>query len=359
MLPDLITLFWPLLVSLVLVTFFLSLLNWLLLKRHSHLNGEQKLPRQLTMLVANIVGIITIVLTLPVSEAIQNQILALIGILLSGMVAFSSTSIMTNVMAGLVLRFNKPFRVGDFVRVNGFSGRVAEMGLLDTEIQTETRELISFANSVLVNSPLTVVRSSGAIISVELSLGYEVHHSKVEKHLLSAASHCGLEDSFVQVIGLGDYAVSYRVAGLLTDVKSMLSARSKLHKAVLDSLHQAGIEIVSPAFTNTRPQEPGIVMIPAAPRTTKSANHEDSRPEAVIFDKAEEAEAIQQDRVALEEQLATLQTAIKDAEAEEKNLLKEQLNFTKTKLDALNNTQPKPEGSSAPVEQPAPSRLSD
>ena len=353
MLPDLITLFWPLLVSLVLVTFFLSLLNWLLLKRHTHLNGEQKLPRQLTMLVANIVGVIAIVLTLPVSEAIQNQILALIGILLSGMVAFSSTSIMTNVMAGLVLRFNKPFRIGDFVGVNGFSGRVAEMGLLDTEIQTETRELISFANSVLVNSPLTVVRSSGAIISVELSLGYEIHHTRVEKHLLSAAAECGLEDSFVQVIALGDYSVSYRIAGLLTDVKSMLSARSKLHKAVLDSLHQAGIEIVSPAFTNTRPQEPGSVMIPSAPRKAKVASEQDNRPEAVIFDKAEEAEAVQQDRVALEAQLATLQAALKDANSEEKNLLKEQLDFTKTKLDELNNTKPKQEGVSASASTPA------
>ena len=152
---------------------------------------------------------------------------------------------------------------------------------------------------------------------------------------------------------MGDYSVSYRIAGLLTDVKSMLSARSKLHKAVLDSLHQAGIEIVSPAFTNTRPQEPGSVMIPAAPRKTKIANQEDNRPEAVIFDKAEEAEAVQQDRVALEEQLATLQAALKDANSEEKNLLKEQLDFTKTKLDELNNTKPKQEGVSASASTPA------
>ena len=119
---------------------------------------------------------------MPLSEAIQNQILALIGILLSGVIAFSSTTIVSNVMAGLVLRFNKPFRLGDFVRVNGFSGRVAEMGLLETEIQTETRELIAFANTILINSPVTVVRSSGAIVSVELSLGYEIHHSITLRH---------------------------------------------------------------------------------------------------------------------------------------------------------------------------------
>ena len=72
-----------------------------------------------------------------------------------------------------------------------------------------------------------------------------------------------------------------------------------------------------------------------------------------MFDKAEEAEAVLQYRVALEGQLATLQAALKDANSEEKNLLKEQLDFTKTKLDELNNTKPKQEGVSASASTPA------
>ena len=46
---------------------------------------------------------------------------------------------------------------------------------------------------------------------------------------------------------------------------------------------------------------------------------------------------------------ATIQ---KDANGEEKNLLKEQLEFTRAKLDELNNIQPKQEGSSGPAGRP-------
>lgn len=325
----------PSLITLCVIGLGLTLFNWLLIKRNPHLASEQRLPRQLIMLLLTFVSVIAFVLSLPLSEAIQNQILALIGILLSGVIAFSSTTIVSNVMAGLVLRFNKPFRIGDFVRVNGFSGRVAEMGLLETEIQTETRELIAFANTILINSPVTVVRSSGAIVSVELSLGYDIHHSKIEKHLLKAGQEAGLEDPFVQVIALGDFSVTYRIAGLLTDVKSMISARSKLHKAVLDNLHNAGIEIVSPTFVNPRPQAEGKLMIPAKQKANRAAKSENTLPEDMIFDKAEEAETIQRDKLTLEAELAIVQERISSAEGEAKTELKAQREKLKTALSAL------------------------
>ncbi len=327
--------YFPSLITLCVIGLGLTLFHWLLIKRNPHLASEQRLPRQLIMLLLTFVSVIAFVLSLPLSEAIQNQILALIGILLSGVIAFSSTTIVSNVMAGLVLRFNKPFRIGDFVRVNGFSGRVAEMGLLETEIQTETRELIAFANTILINSPVTVVRSSGAIVSVELSLGYDIHHSKIEKHLLKAGEEAGLEDPFVQVIALGDFSVTYRIAGLLTDVKSMISARSKLHKAVLDNLHNAGIEIVSPTFVNPRPQPEGKVMIPARQKATKAGKSESTLPEDMIFDKAEEAETIQRDKLTLEAELASLQERISTAEGEAKVELKAQREKLKAALSAL------------------------
>ena len=55
------------------------------------------------------------------------------------------------------------FRSGDFIRVKEYFGRVTERGLLDTEIQTETRELISIPNAFLISNPVQVIRSSGTI----------------------------------------------------------------------------------------------------------------------------------------------------------------------------------------------------
>ncbi|MDO6568964.1 mechanosensitive ion channel family protein [Alteromonas sp. 1_MG-2023] len=318
--------FIPLVLAIFVVVVVLATLHYALLARNAHLTSEQKLPRQVTLLVLTIMGLVAISMALPVNESTRNQVIALIGVLLSGVIAFSSTTMVGNLMAGLVLRVNKPFKVGDFIRVEDYSGRVAEMGLLDTEIQTETRELIAFSNTLMVNTPVRVTRGSGAIISVDLSLGYDLHHSVVEKHLLTAAANAELEDPFVQVISLGDFSVSYRVAGLLKEVKSMLSARSRLHKSVLDALHNTGIEIVSPTFMNQRPQPDGLQMIPQQASNTEEAakpqDEEESNPEAIIFDKAEEAEQHEKNREGLAEQIEAISTQLETAHGEEKDQLK-------------------------------------
>ncbi|MCU7553225.1 mechanosensitive ion channel [Alteromonas sp. ASW11-19] len=335
----LITAFYPLVAAIAGAALILGLSHYLLIGRHEFLSGDKKLPRQATMLVLTLVALLVIVLSLPVPESTRNQIIALIGVLLSGVIAFSSTTVVTNIMSGLTLRVNKPFRVGDFIRVNGFTGRVTQMGLLDTEIQNETRELIAFSNSQLVNSPVSVVRASGAIISVDLSLGYELHHSTVETHLLEAAARCELQEPFVQVITLGDYSVTYRIAGLLTEVKSMISARSNLHKAVMDSLHENGIEIVSPAFMNQRPQAEGVQMIPAGRQQAESQPRPASAPEDILFDKAEEAESELKSREAMEKQLAQLKEQLANASGEQKDKLEMRIDKLAERLAASEASQ--------------------
>ena len=327
--------FAPLLIAVVLVIGTLTALHYLLLAKQSHLTSEQKLPRQVGMLVLTIVGAVVIAMALPVSESTRNQVIALIGVLISGVIAFSSTTMVGNLMAGIVLRVNRPFKVGDFIKVEGYSGRVTEMGLLDVELQTESRELIAFANTLMVNSPVTVTRASGAIVSVDISLGYDLHHSVIEKHLLIAAENAELTEPFVQVIGLGDFSVSYRISGLLTEVKSLLSARSRLHKAVLDALHNADIEIVSPSFMNQRPQPDGLKMIAKSPGKT---SQEESTPEDVIFDKAEEAEQKEKNKETLMQTIADIDAKIAETDGDVKEKLKHQKATAESQLATLVQT---------------------
>ncbi|WP_346993362.1 mechanosensitive ion channel family protein [Alteromonas gracilis] len=316
--------FLPLAIALVFVIATLSALHYMLLGKQRHLSSEQKLPRQITMLVSTVVGAVVIAMALLISESTRNQVIALIGVLISGVIAFSSTTMVGNVMVGLVLRVNRPFKVGDFIKVDGYIGRVTEMGLLDTEVQTESRELISFANTLMVNTPVTVTRASGAIVSVDISLGYDIHHSVIEKHLIDAAHNAKLTEPFVQVISLGDFSVSYRIAGLLLEVKSLLSARSRLHKCVLDALHNNDIEIVSPGFINQRPQPDGVKMIAKTPQALSSDSDVSPSPEDVIFDKAEDAEKHEKSKAAIAESLVSIEAALSSADGNEKDLLKTQ-----------------------------------
>jgi small-conductance mechanosensitive channel len=192
----------------------------------------------------------------------------------------------------------KSARPGDFITVAELTGRITEMDLLHTEIQTEFRDLVTVPNLYMVTQPLKVVRASGSIIVADVSLGYDVHRERVIQLLSEAAARAGLEEGFVHVRELGDFSVTYRVAGLLKDVQNLLSSRSRLREVMLDALHEGGVEIVSPTFMNTRSVDADGPFIPEQARTSAAA----ARPQAeeVAFDKAEEAASIERIRKSIE-----------------------------------------------------------
>ena len=238
--------FLPLLATLAGVVLLLVVLNRYFRRRWRG-NPDLQFRFQLIMLALTMAGGLAVIIALPIDDVLRGQLLSLVGILLSAAIALSSTTFIGNILAGIMLKVVRSARPGDFVTIGDLTGRVTEMDLLHTQVQTEFRDLVTVPNLFMVTQPLHVVRASGTIIHAEVSLGYDVHHGRVSEVLLAA-----LKDAFVQVRELGDFAVSYRVAGLLEDVQSLISARSDLRRAVLDALHAADIEIVSPSFMNTR-----------------------------------------------------------------------------------------------------------
>ena len=314
--------FVPLLGTLVAVALSLAGINWFLKRRWKD-NPDAQFRFQLIMLALTFAGVLAIMLALPISEQTRGQLLSLIGILLSAAIALSSTTFIGNIMAGIMLKVVRSARPGDFITVANLTGRITEMDLLHTEIQTEFRDLVTVPNLFMVTQPLQVVRASGSIITAEVSLGYDVSHSNATDILCNAAAKAGLKDSFVHVRELGDFSVLYRVAGLLEDIQSLISARSRLRAAMLDALHEAKVEIVSPNFMNTRALQEGKVFIPAPSRKRASAEAQ-AAAESLAFDKAEDAASLEKLRVQIQqvdEQLAATDEEKSEAGATERSVL--------------------------------------
>ncbi len=299
-----------------------------LLERRYRGVPEGRFRVQLLMLGLTLAGLLGAIVLLPVSDQLRAQLVSLLGVLLSAAIALSSTTFVGNAMAGILLRIVGSFKLGDFLRVGDYFGRASERGLFHTEIQTENRDLTTLPNLYLVTQPMTVVRATGTIISARVSLGYDVERTRAEELLLAAAGEAGLEDPFVQIRELGDFSVSYRVAGLLTEVKQLISARSRLRAKVLDSLHGGGVEIVSPTFMNTRALAEGKRIIPAAGESA-TIEEPESAPEDVVFDKADEAESREQvaaEHGDLDERAKRLRERLKEAaDGDEKERLEREL----------------------------------
>ena len=280
---------------------------------------------QLVVMFLSLAGILVVIMLLP-DDKLRGQLLSLFGILLSAAIALSSTTLLGNVMAGFMLRVVRPFKPGDFIRVAEHFGRVSEQGLFHVEIQTEDRDLTTLPNLFLVTNPVKVIRSSGTFVSAEVSLGYDLPHGKVESLLIAAAESAKLQDPFVQIIRLGDFAVTYRVAGLLDDVKQLISYRSRLKAMMLDKLHEGGIEIVSPTFMNTRMVAERQRFVP--PTEEKEGKEEPaaaSAPEKILFDKADEAESVEKLRQGQEALKRKLEQLKENQEKTENKVEKEKL----------------------------------
>lgn len=291
--------------------------------------GTETLLFQLGAWLTGSAGIIACVVVLPISDETQGQILGLLGVLLTAVIALSSTTFVANAMAGIMLQTTQPFRPGDYLRVGEQFGRVTRRSLINTQLQTEMRDITTLPNMLLVANPITVMHRDGTIISAEVSLGYDIPYTDVQDLLLQAAESAGLSDPFVLLLELLDHAVLYRVCGFLTESKTPLTARSNLRKNMLEQLHGHGIEIVSPSFVNQRRQDPASKVIPATPvmhaGTPRSA---EAAPEERIFDKAEEAASLQElkdERGATREALATAIDRRDAAADEQKPALEEEI----------------------------------
>lgn len=299
------------------IVIFIGIARYIV-NRQSKQVESYRFRRQLLTFLLSLVGILIVILVLPIGDTLRGQLLSLFGILLTAAIALSATTFMGNIMAGLMLRAIGGFKPGDFISTDRHFGRITELGLFHIEIQTEFRDLTTIPNVFLVTHPIKVIRSSGTIVTAEVSLGYDISRTIIEQELLGAAEAAGLQKPFVHVIELGDFSVSYRVAGLLEDVKQILSVRSKLREMMLDYLQNAGIEIVSPTFMNTRAFPPEKRFISKTkPQSKFVPKGSFNPPEKLVFDKADSAESIQKMKdqyTKYEEEQEEINQRIKDKE---------------------------------------------
>lgn len=300
----------PFVPALSILALMVLLFRWRLRRAESEVQGY-RFRDQSTMLLIVVSGIVGILLTLPIGGDMRGQLLTLLGLLLTAIITLSSPTIAANAMAGIMIRAYGNFKPGDFIQVGEYFGRVTEQDLFHTEIQTENRDLLTIPNLYLSSQPVKVVHAKGTIVSAEVSLGYDTDHHLVEALLLQSALKAGLQDPFVYVMELGDFSVVYRVNGFLTEIKTLLSARSQLRRKMMDMLHDNDIEIASPSIMMQRPLS--SELIPERAFVSRVKTGKGFSPEALVFDKAERAEQIEGLKAAYE----SLKEELKNTENEE------------------------------------------
>lgn len=190
----------------------------------------------------------------PLLPSSNSEIFQGVSVFIGVLVSLGSTSIVGNVMAGLVMTYMRPFRVGDFIRFGDVEGFVLEKTALVTRIRTRKNEVITIPNSNLMTAQTSnftfAAENYGVIVHTKVTIGYDMKHELIESLLLAAAKSTKnlLQKPlpFVRVTALDDFYVEYEINAYTHHTEHLSDIYSELHQHILDHFHGAGVEIMSP-----------------------------------------------------------------------------------------------------------------
>jgi small-conductance mechanosensitive channel len=196
---------------------------------------------------------------LPGSDSpIFKGVSVFVGILFS----LGSSNAIANMVAGLVITYMRPFKIGDFIKIGDVSGEVIEKTALVTRIRTPKFEDITIPNSSVLSSTSTNYsantkeESRGLVMHTTVTIGYDVPWRDVHKALLNAATKTDFIETtpapFVLQTGLDDFYVAYEINAYTKEPQKQPHIYSSLHQNIQDSFNEAGIEIMSPHYKALR-----------------------------------------------------------------------------------------------------------
>jgi len=183
-----------------------------------------------------------------------------ISVFVGLIVSLGSSTVIGNIIAGLVITYMRPFKLGDRIKLNDTTGNVIEKTPLVTRIRTPKNEVVTIPNSFIMSSHTVnfsqSARDYGLIIHSEVSVGYDIPWRKAHQLLVEAALNTpGVVDDprpFVLETSLQDYYPVYQVNAYIKDANQLAQVYSDLHQNIQDRFNEEGIEIMSPHYIATR-----------------------------------------------------------------------------------------------------------
>jgi len=173
------------------------------------------------------------------------------GLGVSGFIlGFAFQESLSNLAAGLMIAFNEPFKIGDYVIVAGFEGSVRKMDMIATKLVTSDNKTIIVANKSVWSSPITNFTALGCRrVDIPIGISYACDVTKAIKvaveTLPTVAGVLNNPPPDVIVASLGDSQVTLNVRPWTRGL-DFWAVRSNTQIAIKAAFEKNGISIPFP-----------------------------------------------------------------------------------------------------------------
>ncbi len=228
------------------------------LYRHETRAGNARLTGTLNVVLFAIGLIIWIVIALLAMENLGINVGPLVaGLGVGGIaIALAVQVILGDLIASLSIALDKPFVVGDALRVDTFEGTVEQIGIKSTRLRSVTGEQIVLANADLLKSRVrNLGRASERRALFTLNLAYGTPPEKIDQvpELVrqAVASYSGTRFVHCLLRELGESALLFEVCFFVenTPTRDVTAALDQVNRQLLHAFASAGIEFAYPPRT--------------------------------------------------------------------------------------------------------------
>ncbi len=165
---------------------------------------------------------------------------------------FGLQNVISNFVAGIILLFERPVRIGDFLEVENASGEVVRLGIRSSSILTFQGAEVIVPNSNLIANQVVNWSSSGQKQRADLNVkvAYGADPEKVSELILKTIrSHpvvANDPEPLVFFLGFGDNSLDFELMFWVPDFMLRQKVRSEIAMRIAHEFKEAGIEIPAP-----------------------------------------------------------------------------------------------------------------
>lgn len=160
---------------------------------------------------------------------------------------------LSNVAAGVMIIFFRPFKIGDFVDVSGKMGTVKDISLNYTKMADTSNVQVIVPNSqvwgnTITNYSINETRRAEWMFGVGYGANLKIAEQVIRDTIMADPRSHAEPEPFVQVNNLGDSSVDFLVR-VWVDASDYFQYQADMKRAVKEALDAANIDIPFPTTT--------------------------------------------------------------------------------------------------------------
>ena len=184
-----------------------------------------------------------------------------VGALIAGLgigglaLAMAAKDSVANIFGGIMIFTDKPFKVGDRIKINGFDGTITEVGIRTSRMRTLEGRLVTIPNSLFTGDMVENVSAEPARkVILNLGLTYDMKAEQMEKGIallkeIAQENNEINDDYMVGFNAFGDFSLGIIFIYYIKSGSNNLDVQTAINLEILKQFRANGLDMAFPTQT--------------------------------------------------------------------------------------------------------------